>query len=275
MKRVAILHICTGKYSTFWPGFYENFEKYFLPDCDKTYFVFTDDTTLSGGDNVRFIPQEALAWPYASMLRFRMFLRVEEQLAAFDYAVFANANLRCTGPILSGELLPDPAAGQTLLAVCHLPYYGKRPIFHPYERSPKSRAGIPYNCGTYYVAGGLNGGTAQAFLALCHELDARTQEDLDRGVIARCHDESQLNRFVAEQPARFRILTPEFCVPEETPIEGQRIVILQKKRTIDMDSIKGKAPRQNWFQRKWEAFTLNWLPYLWYARDTLVHKTLG
>ena len=57
MNRVAILHICTGKYSTFWPGFYENFEKYFLPDCDKTYFVFTDDATLSGGDNVRFIPQ--------------------------------------------------------------------------------------------------------------------------------------------------------------------------------------------------------------------------
>ena len=58
-----------------------------------------------------------------------------------------------------------------------LPYYGKNPIFHPYDRSGKSRASIPYSCGPYYVAGGLNGGTAAAYLALCRELKKRTDED--------------------------------------------------------------------------------------------------
>ena len=120
----------------------------------------------------------------------------------------SNANLHCTRVISAAELLPDPAAGQTLTAVCHLPYYGKAPMFHPYDRSGKSRASIPYNCGQYYVAGGLNGGTAAAFLALCRELKARTDEDLQRGVIARFHDESQLNRLVAEAPQHFRILPP-------------------------------------------------------------------
>ena len=88
--------------------------------------------------------------------------------------------------------------GQALPAVCHLPYYGKNPIFHPYDRSGKSRASIPYSCGQYYVAGGLNGGTAAAYLALCRELKKRTDEDLQNNVIARFHDESQLNRLAAE-----------------------------------------------------------------------------
>ena len=170
----------------------------------------------------------------------------------YDYLFFANANLHCTRVIRADELLPDPAAGQSLTVVCHLPYYGKNPIFHPYDRSGKSRASIPYNCGQFYVAGGLNGGTAAAYLALCRELKKRTDEDLQNNVIARFHDESQLNRLVAETPGKFRILPPDYCTPEETPTGHEAILVL----------------------RKWEAFRLNWLPYLWLARDTLLRRRI-
>lgn len=156
--------------------------------------------------------------------------------------------------------------------VCHLPYYGKNPIFHPYERRRKSRAGIPYNCGTWYVAGGLNGGQSAAYLDLCRELKARTDEDLSHGVIARFHDESQLNRLVAEQPGRFRILGPEYCTPEETPTGQEAIRIMQKSRYIKVDPVRTASRPQNLLQRKWEAFCLNWLPYLWWARDTLLRR---
>ena len=124
------------------------------------------------------------------------------------------------------------------------------------------------------MAGGLNGGTAAAYLALCRELQARTREDLDRGIIARFHDESQLNRLVAEWPRRFRVLPPCFCVPEETPLPngGDRIRVLQKSRFLDAEAVKGAPKPQNFFERKWEAFTLNWLPYLWRARDTLLRR---
>ena len=172
------------------------------------------------------------------------------------------------------ELLPDPAAGQSLTAVCHLPYYGKNPIFHPYDRSGKSRASIPYSCGQYYVAGGLNGGTAAAYLALCRELKKRTDEDLQNNVIARFHDESQLNRLVAETPGKFRILPPDYCTPEETPTGHEAILVLQKSRCINVESVKGAAKPQNFVQRKWEAFRLNWLPYLWLARDTLLRRRI-
>lgn len=276
MKRptVAVLYLCTGVYQVFWKDFYPNFKELFLPETDKTFFVFTDAPTIDyeGEPDVRRIPQKALPWPYSTMQRFEAILGQAQALDKFDYLFFTNANLHCMAPVHAADLLPDADKGQDLVAVCHLPYYGHNPIFHPYERRRKSRAGIPYNCGQYYVAGGLNGGTAGAYLAMCRELQARTQEDLKNGVIACCHDESQLNRLVVEYSERFRVVGPEFCVPEERPLPpGQeRIRVLRKKRFIDVDAVKGQAKSQNFLQRKWEAFNLNWMPYVWYARDKLL-----
>ena len=104
-----------------------------------------------------------------------------------------------------------------------------------------------------------------AYLALCRELKKRTDEDLQNNVIARFHDESQLNRLVAETPGKFRILPPDYCTPEETPTGHEAILVLQKSRCINVESVKGAAKPQNFVQRKWEAFRLNWLPYLWRA----------
>ena len=111
-------------------------------------------------------------------------------------------------------------------------------------------------------------------LALCRELKKRTDEDLQNNVIARFHDESQLNRLVAETPGKFRILPPDYCTPEETPTGHEAILVLQKSRCINVESVKGAAKPQNFFQRKWEAFRLNWLPYLWLARDTLLRRRI-
>ena len=111
-------------------------------------------------------------------------------------------------------------------------------------------------------------------VALCRELKKRTDEDLQNNVIARFHDESQLNRLVAEMPGKFRILPPDYCTPEETPTGHEAILVLQKSRCINVESVKGAAKPQNFFQRKWEAFRLNWLPYLWLARDTLLRRRI-
>ena len=58
----------------------------------------------------------------------------------------------------------------------------------------------------------------------------------------------------------------------ETPTGHEAITVLQKSRYINVSNVKGAAKPQNYLQRKWEAFRLNWLPYLWYARDTLLRR---
>lgn len=140
MKTLAILYICTGPYTVFWHDFYPNFKANFLPDCDRTFYVFTDAAHIDYEDapDVRRIYQKALPWPQSTMLRFDAFLGQADALQGYDYLFFANANLHCTRVIRADELLPDPAAGQSLTAVCHLPYYGKNPISTPMTAAAKA-----------------------------------------------------------------------------------------------------------------------------------------
>ena len=42
IMKVAITFIGTNKYLDFFPKYYESVEKYFLPNAEKTFLVFTD-----------------------------------------------------------------------------------------------------------------------------------------------------------------------------------------------------------------------------------------
>lgn len=277
MTTVGMLYICTGKYTVFWPDFYRTFSQKFLPGCRKEFFVFTDAPAIEYGDapGVHRIYQQAYDWPYSTLKRFSIFLQAEERLAACDYLFFFNANLLCSETVTEEEFLPRPQRGENLLLVQQPGFWNKKPIFYTYDRNPKSTAYIPYNCGRAYVSGGLNGGTSSAFLALCHELERRTEQDLANGVIARWHDESQLNRYAAER-SDYRLLTPAYWYPEgwDLPFE-QKITVRDKAKWIDVAAVKNNTPRQTGLlRRKWGAFCENYLPYLWLARDTLLRKKL-
>ena len=112
MPTVAVLYLCTGAYVAFWHDFYPNFKAHFLPDCARTFFVFTDAGHIDyeGAPDVVRIPQTALPWPYSTMQRFDAFLGQADRLAGYDYLFFATANLRCMRDVPAAELLPDPAA---------------------------------------------------------------------------------------------------------------------------------------------------------------------
>ena len=86
MTKVAALYIATGKYTVFWPEFYESAEQYLLRDCEVHYFVFTDAAALPGEENprVHICPQEAYSWPFATLRRFEIFLKQEQALRGFD-----------------------------------------------------------------------------------------------------------------------------------------------------------------------------------------------
>ncbi|MGN0983590.1 MAG: family 6 glucosyltransferase [Gemmiger sp.] len=274
--RIAMLYICTGKYTVFWPDFYTSFEEHFLPGCEKTYFVFTDEQALPHGDaqNVRLLPQEALPWPYSTMKRFSMFLRCEQELRGFDFVFFCNANLVCSQTVTPEEFLPRPARGETLLMVQQPGFWDKTPPFFSYDRNPRCTAYIPYNCGRDYVSGGLNGGTGPAFLALCRELDRRTEQDIAAGVIPLWHDESQLNRYIAEtDPAHYRLLTPAYWYPEGWTMPfAPKITVRDKSKWLDMTAVKGAKRARPWVEVKWSNFCQNHLPPLYCLRDRLLGR---
>ena len=119
MATIGMLYICTGKYTVFWPEFYETFSRNFLPGCKKEYFVFTDAPSIAHEDDpaVHRIDQPAYDWPLSTMKRFAIFLTQEKALEQLDYLFFFNANLTCREVITPEEFLPRPQQGQQLLLV--------------------------------------------------------------------------------------------------------------------------------------------------------------
>lgn len=252
MMKVAILYICTGPYVAFWKGFYESFSARFLKEAEKTYFVFTDAPSVYAeetDDAIVRIPQDNLGWPGNTLYRFRMFMRLRKELEAFDYIFFLNANFVCKTEVTAEDFLPRE---EGLLVVQHPGNFDRRPYLYPYDRNKRCQAYVPYKCleGKHYVCGGANGGKRDAYLALIEELDRRTDIDEKNGIIARWHDESQINRYIIDHPD-YRMLTPAYCYPEgwEIPFE-QRFLLLDKKNYIPLDATKTTVKEDSRLKRR-------------------------
>jgi hypothetical protein len=245
MNKVAVLYICTGEYWVFWKDFYLSYEKYFLKASEIHYYVFTEAENLEGEENPRVhkIYQEVMGWPNDTLLRFKLFMSIREELEGFDYLFFMNANCKCVAPITEEVFLPTQEEG--LLVVRHHSYYNKDNRQFTYDRNPKSRAYIPMGEGEVYVFGAVNGGTSSAFLRMAEELERRTDLDLEDGVVALWHDESHLNRYIIDYP-NYRLLSPSYGYPEDWDLPFEpKIITRDKTRVIDVYAIKGIKPKKN------------------------------
>lgn len=213
-KRVAILYISTGKYIRFWADFYQEMEKYFLPNHEKTYFLFTDHDELAVPKNVIKVHQDQLPWPYITLKRYHFFDSVKEQLKQFDFIYFLNGTM-----IPVSEINEDifPTEEQKIMVTLHPGYFKGNPEHFPYDRNSKSNAYIPKGSGQYYFMGGFNGGTSTGFLKLIETLKEWTDTDIKNNVIPSWHDESMLNAYVYHkmkmgyQPL---ILIPIYAIPQ-------------------------------------------------------------
>ncbi|MDU7693348.1 MAG: hypothetical protein E7K04_03795, partial [Helicobacter sp.] len=92
---IAILFIGIGRYIGFFDDFYANFEKYFLVNLKKHYFVFSDFDSKSSYEfecktakNVSLIATKKMSWPYPTLLRYHMFCDIGHLLDGFNMPSF-------------------------------------------------------------------------------------------------------------------------------------------------------------------------------------------
>jgi len=238
--KIGILYICTGKYSIFWKDFYESTEAMFLPGDHKDYFVFTDTAEIAyeQKENVHKIFQEKVEWPYPTLLRFHMFLKVEKQLMQMDYIFFSNANMKIVSTITADDILPDPVKEEGLTVVLHSGYYKAKSNQFPYER--KQKESLAYlEDGQHYFQGSFNGGSRDAYLKLIRQLKENVQKDLDRNIIAVWHDESHLNKYMADKHPK--ILSPAYSYSEGKRFEfAPKILMLDKNRIGSYKKLRGQ-----------------------------------
>ena len=213
---LAVVFIGTDKYLNFLPSWYDSCEEFLVPGIKKQYFVFTDGKLEGTPDNMSVYKQEHLPWPYITLFRFGTILKAKQELGQYDWVLFLDADMRVVDTITPEELFtPKPYIG-----VHHPCHYMKMPPHDQYpgafETEQQSTAGIESTDDiSVYFQGCLWGGSVPEVLNMMTELQLRTQTDLEKDIIAKWHDESQMNKFFAERRTKVHVLHPAFAFPED------------------------------------------------------------
>lgn len=226
--RMAILYVCTGRYSIFWKDFFASCEKYFLPTHEKHYFIFTDNKDIGeNNERVHSIEQAPWGWPDITLKRYHMFAGIQDQLRAFDCIFFFNANVRFCREI-NDNYLPD--AESPLVFQQHPGFYNKPSWLFPHERNALSQAYIARGQSRHYLAGGINGGLSPAYLEMIESIKKAVDTDLQQSLVARWHDESHLNKFALGKS--FKLWHPGFATPDGRDLPFPRMIRLVDKRSV-------------------------------------------
>lgn len=205
--KICILTIATNKYIQFVERLLDNIEENFLNGHEIQCLLFTDHE-VETSDNVRVCQIDHEPWPMPTLKRYNYFVKENEFISQFDYCFYFDVDMGIVDNV-GDEVLSD------LVATMH-PYQS----FYPkeersYDRNEKSLAYVPVGEeGELYYAGGFNGGSTKRFLEMAEVLADRVTRDLDNGVIALWHDESQMNRYLIDNPPTLS-LTPSYCFAEE------------------------------------------------------------
>lgn len=215
--KVAICFIGTSKYLNFLPNYYENIEKYFLPNSEKTFLVFTDGELEGLPNNVLPYYQEHLKWPFITLKRFDIINKAREEIMKHDWLVFIDADGLVIDNITEEEFFNFEKSFFGVHHPCH--FLG----MHPHENYPgafetneKSRASISKSDDTsIYWQGCLWGGKVPEIFELIDTIQKRTNDDLKDNVIAVWHDESHINKFFIENKKRVHTLSSSYAYPED------------------------------------------------------------
>ena len=214
--KVAITFIGTNKYLDFLPKYYENIEKYFLPNSEKTIFAFTDGELNDTPDNLKVYHQEHLEWPFITLKRFEIINKAREEIDKHDWLVFIDADAIPVVEITEEEFFTN----KPLFGVhhpCH--FLGMEPHTQApgaYDQNPNSEAYVDTSKGLpeVYYQGCFWGGKVPNVCAMIDELEARVNRDLEKNVVALWHDESQINKYFLERLDMVHTYGPEYAFPE-------------------------------------------------------------
>ena len=226
--KVAITFIGTNQYLDFFPNYYSQIEKFFLPNSEKVFLVFTDGEIDDPPDNVKVFHQEHLEWPYITLKRFEIINKARSIIKDCDWLFFLDADTLVVKEFKEAEFLfrcCNADIDSTPLFGVHHPCHNMRMKPHDeepgaYDQNPESEAYVDMDDEDFefkavpYIQGCFWGGRIPAVLGMIDELEARVNRDLEKGVVALWHDESHLNKYLTEHEFAFHIFGPEFAFPE-------------------------------------------------------------
>lgn len=221
MKKIAIFLIATGKYHAFLINIVADLKKHFYPNDERQIFVFSDTPCLIEG--TKWIDTEHRPFPYPTLMRYHFITKHKDLYADSDLYFYIDVDMRIANTV-------DNIDGN-LIGTLHPGYYNKgiEAASLSFENNIESAAFIPNELRQNYYAGGFNGGAK--YLDMAEAIVSMINIDAAKNYVAVWHDESYLNKYFALNPPD-RILTPEYCYPENTENSDQYYPLREIKPRI-------------------------------------------
>lgn len=214
--KIAILFLGTNKFVEFLPKYYHTVKKYFLPGIPKDFFVFTDQVDypfLKDKKDIVLVPVEHQKWPFSTLMRFKLMNKAAKKLKKYSHIIYIDSDMY-VGSLVSKE--DFFSHNKPLFGVQHDGYLTK-PGEH--ELNPRSTAGVNKNEDlTNYYVGSFWGGKSDDVLKLLKDLEKRIDTDLKNKIIAKWHDESQINKYFIERKDSVYTHDPSYSYPKLKPI---------------------------------------------------------
>lgn len=237
--------VATNRYLDYWFDLYESYQNQKGEAGEVFFQVFTDQKSdvlkfckANQVTNVSVISIPQYVWPEATMLRYEIFAN----LGNFDrdgiyahidadmfFLDFANIQKLLKGRKKDLIFVRHPGffrpRGFSILS-----FYGRNPLYifkdiylfirfgglGAWETNRNSQAYIPYSQRRNYCCGGVWLGTRESIVEICNQLSLLVKKDIKRGVSAKWHDESFLNKYLSISQ-NIEVVGPELCFVDGYP----------------------------------------------------------
>jgi len=207
--KICILTIATNKYLQFLDRLLENISENFLEEHEIHCLLFTDHEITETSENVTVHNIKHEPWPMPTLKRYNYFVEKKDFILSFDYCYYFDVDMAVIDKV-GEEIFSDG-----VVATMHpwQSFYPKEQ--RSFDRNPDCSAYVAEGDEPeFYYAGGFNGGKTEKFIEMAEVISDRVTKDLEKGVIAKWHDESHLNRYLIDNPAALT-LTPNYCFDEQ------------------------------------------------------------
>lgn len=243
--KLGILQIATGSYINFFEDVYKSFEKYFMMEYEKTYFLFTDSNQdFSKYKNLKIIKIPWGGFPKDTLYRFHYFLTIKKLLIRdeIDVLYYCDVDMKIVSPISNAFL---PSKDKPLIAVTH-PFFFNRSLGTP-ENRPESKAYIdPTEKRMFYICGGIAGGLLCPYLSACEIMTEWIDIDAENDIVPRYEDEGIWNRYMVSNQDIFKFYPPSYCYPTSYYVKNIRYEVKDIENVENKENLKKQLPFLNY-----------------------------
>ena len=223
---IGIFFIGIGeKYFSLYENFKKTFDKNFLSNHNKHYFLICDDEydyELHEDESRIIVENEG--WPYPILKRFEYFLKCNTE--GMDYLFFINGNSICQHKVNDEDIIP--LREDNWLCGCSQSFYMPEIIKN---NSHYIKEGIPFK-----FKGGFIGGRKKEFLELCDDCVKMIEKDIEKYKEIKYYDDVYFNTYVMDK--KIKEITPEIFSYFNFRNNKPKIVTLNKEKIFGKDFMR-------------------------------------